>query len=48
MGEASVVKQAALWAVGVVIGLLAITFVLRTLGVERPSLAPEQLVGGAV
>lgn len=46
VGEATVVKQAALWAVGVVLGLLAITMTLRAFGIERPSLSPEGMVIG--
>jgi hypothetical protein len=46
MNELSTVKQAAFWAVGVVLGLLVITYVLKAIGVETTaSTAPEGLVG---
>lgn len=48
-GEAAVVKSAALWAVGVVLGLLAVSYVLRVVGVgSQINLSPEGVVSGVV
>ena len=47
MSELIVIRQAAFWAVGVVLGLLAISYVLKAVGLgDRISLSPEALVGG--
>lgn len=46
-GEARTVKEGALWAVGMVVGLLAVSLVLRALGVPASlKLAPEDVVEG--
>lgn len=44
--EVAVVKQGALWSIGVVAGLLLITHVLRAVGIDRPALSPEGMVIG--
>lgn len=46
MTEVAVVKQGALWSIGVVAGLLLITHVLRAVGIDRPALSPEGMVIG--